>query len=104
MTGLAAMSKSDRELIEREYMQRLATQKYDEVVSTNAIDSAELNGDFSDRSDDKYEWRADVEPSGEENLEILTLTVKRLNTEQGPEVTLDGLVFRPPIATGGTAQ
>lgn len=102
MGGLGAMAKTDRQMQEREIMQRLAVQKYDEIVSTNAIDTAELNGDFSDRSDDRYEWRAEVEPSGEENLEILTVTVKRLDTEEGPEATLDGLVYRPPVDTGGT--
>lgn len=102
MSGLGAMAKTDRAMQGREVMQRLAVQKYDEIVATNGINTAELNGDFSDRSDNTYEWRAEVQPSGEENLEILTVTVKRLNTEEGPEAVIDGLVFQPPQNTGGT--
>lgn len=100
MAGLAAMAKNDRLIVERETLQRLATQKYDEVISTGLIDSAELSGDFSDQGQEKYEWAAAVEPSGEENLEILTVTVNRVGDTEGPQAAIDGLVFRAPIQGG----
>jgi type II secretory pathway pseudopilin PulG len=100
MAGLAAMAKTDRELLERETMQRLAIQKYDEIVATNQIDSAELSGDFSDQNLEDLEWAATVEPSGEENLEILTVTVNETGDLEGPQAEVDGLVYRAPIEGG----
>lgn len=104
LSGLAMMSKNDYLLREREELQRLAVQKYDELIATGAIDTAELNGDFNDRNIDKYEWRAEVTPSGEENLNILTVTVKEANNESGPQAVVDGMLFQPPVASGGTGQ
>lgn len=102
MGGFSALTKTDVSLRDREYQQRLAVQKYDEIISTGAIDTAELNGDFTDRNDNKYEWRAEVTPSGVDNLQVLTVTVKAMNTEEGPQAVVDGLVFQPPQNTGGT--
>lgn len=101
MGGLAALARTDRLLIERETLQRLAIQKYDEVIATGAIDTAELSGDFSDVNLDGFEWNVEVEPSGEENLEIITVTVNRTGDTEGPQATIDGLFFQAPIQGGG---
>lgn len=103
MGGLAAMAKTDRQLVEREAMQKLAVQKYDEIISTGQIDTAELSGDFSEQNNDDYEWSATVEPSGEENLEILSVTVTKVGDPDGPQSSVDGMLFRPPIQ-GGAPQ
>jgi type II secretory pathway pseudopilin PulG len=100
LTGLAAIAKNDQALLERERMQKLAVQKYDEVIATGLIDTAELSGDFTDQNIDGFEWEATVEPSGEENLEVLTVTVNKTGDAEGPQATMDGLVFRPPIQGG----
>jgi len=107
LNTFTAMSKTDVQLRDREYLQRLAIQKYDEIVATGGIESAELNGDFSDRNDTKNEWRAEVTPSGVDSLDVLTVTVKASNTEDGPQAVIDGLVYDPNAAgttgtTGGT--
>jgi hypothetical protein len=101
MSGMAVLTKGDRLLLEREKMQRLALAKYQEIVSTNLIETADLKGDFTDQNIDDYEWEAATEPSGEENLEILTVTVNKVaGTETDPQATVDGLVFTPPIQGG----
>lgn len=100
MAGLAAMAKTDRLIMEREQLQRLAVRKYDEIVATGQIDVADLSGDFSEESIEGYEWSATVEPSGEENLEILTVVVNPAGDPEGPQATIDGLVFRAPIEGG----
>lgn len=100
MTGLAAIAKTDRLLLERGQMQRMALRKYGEIIATGLIDSAELSGDFADENLDGYEWSAEVEPTGEENLEVLTVTVNRTGDAEGPQASIDGLVFRPPIQGG----
>lgn len=101
MGGLAAMSKTDRQLLLREEMLTLAVQKYDEVVATGQIDTAQLSGDFVEENIDGFEWSAEVEPSGEENLVVLTVTVNQTGDSEGPSATVDGLVFQPPLQ-GGT--
>jgi prepilin-type N-terminal cleavage/methylation domain-containing protein len=101
MGGLAAMAKTDRLLMQREEMQRLAVQKYGEIIATGQIETADLSGDFTEQNIDEYEWNAAVEPSGEENLEILTVTVSPTGVADGPQATVDGLVFKPPVE-GGT--
>ncbi len=101
MGGLAAMAKTDRILLEREELQRLAVQKYEEVIATGLLDTAELSGDFAEQNIEGFEWEVAVEPSGEENLEIVTVTVTRSGDPEGPQTTVDGLYFQAPIE-GGT--
>lgn len=100
MSGLAVMAKTDRLILERERMQKMAVQKYDEIIATGQIDTAELSGDFTEQNIDGYEWSATIEPSGEENLEILTIAVNKTGDAEGPQATMDGLLFRPPIQGG----
>jgi prepilin-type N-terminal cleavage/methylation domain-containing protein len=100
MGGLAAMAKTDRQIQEREVLQRLAVQKYEELIATGQFETAELNGDFTDRNIEEYEWAASVEPSGEENLEVITVTVNRVGDVEGPQASVDGLLFNPPIEGG----
>ena len=100
MGGLAAMAKADRQIREREFLQRLAVQKYEEIVSTNQFETAELSGSFDSANAANYEWSASVEPSGEESLEILTVTVNRTGDTEGPHSVLDGLIFNPPVEGG----
>jgi prepilin-type N-terminal cleavage/methylation domain-containing protein len=100
MGGLAAMAKTDRQIQEREVLQRLAVQKYEELIATGQFETAELSGDFADRNIEEYEWAASVEPSGEENLEVITVTVNRVGDVEGPQASVDGLLFNPPIEGG----
>lgn len=102
LTSLATMTRNDSLLREKEELQRLAIQKYDELIATGGIDTAQLSGDFSDRNIDKYDWQAEITPSGEENLNILTVTVKETNNDSGPQAVIDGMLYQAPIATGGT--
>ncbi len=100
MGGLSAMANTDRKLMIREEMQRLAVQKYDEIIATGIIETAQLSGDFAEQNIDDYEWTAEVQPSGEENLEVVTVTVNKVGDPDGPVATIDGLYFTPPIQGG----
>lgn len=100
MGGLSAMANTDRQLMLREEMQRLAVQKFDEIIATGVIETAQLSGDFAEQNIDDYEWSADVQPSGEENLEVITVIVNQVGDPDGPAATVDGLYFQAPIQGG----
>jgi prepilin-type N-terminal cleavage/methylation domain-containing protein len=98
MSGMAHLSAAQYRSREIERMQRLAVQKYDEMVAVGTLESANLSGDFSDYSQPDYEWKADVQPTTVENLDSLTITVDRRTDDNGPAATIDGLVYQPPAA------
>jgi Tfp pilus assembly protein PilV len=98
--ALGSLTNSQARAFERERMQRLAVQKYDELVATGEIQAAGLNGDFTEWNLNAYEWDAEVVPTGIENLEAVTVQVRRRD-DRGPIGSARGLVFIPPVA--GTA-
>ncbi len=98
-----SLMNGQHRVIDTEAMQQLALDKYDELVATESLQSASLNGDFSDHGQDRFQWTASVEPTGVENLSALTVTVSPLSGGAGePKVVLDGVVFIPPTTTGAT--
>lgn len=103
LTGFSAVSRSEVRIRTIERVQRLAVLKYEELVATEQFDTAELSGDFEDVGERGVRWTATVEPSGVENLETLTVTVELENAPSNTPVgVMEGLVFNPPLTTGGT--
>jgi prepilin-type N-terminal cleavage/methylation domain-containing protein len=104
--AFSSMTSNYRKARDTEQMQRLALDKYEELVATGSLQTQTLNGDFSDRGNDRYLWDASVETTGVENLSSLTITVQpRDNQETEPKVSIDGVVFIEPATTapaGGT--
>lgn len=106
--GFTTLATNQRKALESERMQRLAIDKYQELVATEALQTQELSGDFSDHGDDRYVWQASVEPTGTENLSALNVIVQPRNAgSDGPMQFASGVVYLPPASststpTGGT--
>lgn len=100
--GFGALTASQTRAQESERMQRLAFQKYDELLATQGTTLTDLGGDFADQGQAGLKWEASVQPTGVENLDSITVTVSRMNDSGGPLAQAEGLSFRPPAATGGT--
>lgn len=106
LAGFGALSRSEARARELETMQRLAYEKYDEVLSTSQDISAPDEGDFSDENYPGYTWRSESEVTGVENLEAVTVTVEKSTdkSESAPVATATGLVYVPPQGSTGAAQ
>lgn len=104
MGALGAMTANSTRVRETEFMQRLAYDKYRELVATGQTDSAQISGDFSDREDSLHQWEAETGPSGIDNVETLRVTVQRNDRREVEPVEIDGLIFRPPQTTDTGAQ
>ncbi len=98
--GLTAMSKSQIRAFEVEHVQRLAIRKIDELLATEAVGTTGTTGDFTDYGEPGYEWKTDVQPSGIENLQTLTLTVTKTNDSSAPSAKIDTLYYLAPATTG----
>ncbi len=98
--ALGGMIRSDTILRERETLQRLAIQKLEELRSTRDYRLSALSGDLEDYGFPTYEWSAQVDPTGVENLEALTVTiVASPGGKQMVEVAY-ALIYEPPVDAG----
>ena len=93
--GMGALARGERRALITETMQRLAFQKYEEIVATGEVTSATLEGDFSDRNLETLKWEAEVEQSGTENLSIITVRVTS-DADENMQAQARGLLFEPP--------
>lgn len=106
--AFGAMSRSEARARELETMQRLAYQKYDELLATSQDITSPQEGDFQDQNINGYTWRSEEEPSGVEDLDAVTITVEKSNDKstEAPVAYAYGLIYVPPVtqtpATGGT--
>lgn len=98
--GLAALTKAQAKSQEKERMIRLAAAKYDELVATGQ--ATNVGGTFDDWGETRYTWEALVDPTGEQDLSQLTVTVKTSSDSRSVQEQVSGLVYEPPISTGGT--
>ncbi|HZH97617.1 MAG TPA: prepilin-type N-terminal cleavage/methylation domain-containing protein [Fimbriimonadaceae bacterium] len=94
LQGMAALTKAEAMMIEKERMQKLALDKYNEIAGTS--DRLTTTGDFSDRNENRYSWSATVEPTGVESLDQLTVTVSLTGTNREREETVSGLIYEAP--------
>lgn len=106
LTALGAMAKSEAQARDRETMQRLAFQKYDEILATSQDIAAPQNGDFTDRNERRYVWSMEETPTGVDNLDAVTVTVRPANDNSSNALAAEasGLVYVPPTTTGGPTQ
>lgn len=99
--GLSSLARGEARAREQELVQRLAIEKYDELVATAPDLAAPQNGDFEDRNLTGFRWESQSEPTGVENLEAITVTVTREpETNLSPVGRASGLRFVPPVTTG----
>ena len=101
MGALSSLTKAQVRMLEREQMQRLALQKYEELVATGEYTTSS-SGDFSDRNEARFQWDSTVDATGVENLQALTIRVFKPQSEETAYERFTGLIFRP--ATTGAAQ
>ena len=96
--GIRAISSSDLRAREAVLLQRLAVQKLNEMGAVTDPTTADNKGDFSDQGYPEATWTVEVQPSGTEDLDVLTVTVTRGQATQ----TLTGQLFvRPTTGTTG---
>jgi type II secretion system protein I len=97
---LGRMANSEALLQEKERMARLADEKLQELIGTGDFQTV-TSGDFQERGENRYLWSAALEPTGIENLEVVTVTVARQDERGELESVASQLIFIPPVATGG---
>ena len=98
---LGEMTKARGRSIATERMQQLAFDKYDELVGTGDYTTPSLSGDFQDRNESRYTWRAEFLQTGTTNLESFTVYVDPVaGPNKGVQAT--GLVYVPPTTVTGT--
>lgn len=96
--GIAAINRADAHAREAELLQRLAMEKINEIGPVTDARTADNSGDFNDLGYPDVTWQLNIEPSGVENVDRVTVTVTRENREQ----RLDSLLFiRPDTTTTG---
>lgn len=100
--ALAGMTRANRLAIERERVHTLAHEKFEELRATGDFRTV-ASGDFSDRNVSGFAWTAERLPTGTENLEIYTVTV-RSTALPALQAQAQGLMFVPPQQTGEEAQ
>lgn len=99
--ALGHLIRADTASLERTRMVELAALKLEELRATGDYTLAPLEGDFADWGEPRFQWTAQLDPTGVENLELLTVRVMRVRGPENVSETVDTLVFRPPVAEGG---
>lgn len=103
ITALSAMTRSEDRALTTEKMQRLASEKYDEIISTEDYINTSLSGNFDDRNESGYSWQVDVATTDETNLDSITVTVTKDSGSQAQPVKVVGLVYVPESTTSGSS-
>jgi Tfp pilus assembly protein PilV len=103
VAALSGMSATEVRMRDSEKVNRLATQKLDEILALGNVESADTDGNFEDYNEPNYAWTLEVIPTGTENLTAVRVTVKAsTNPEQKAEAEAASLIFVPPTTTGAT--
>jgi hypothetical protein len=101
MGAMSSISKNQVRVIETERMERLAADKLAELISTGEAFNGDGSGSFDGGRDTQdMTWKSLDEPTGTENLDVITITV----TKGDREVSVSTLRYRAPADTGTTAQ
>ncbi len=96
MGSFGSLSQTQRRLIERETIERLAQSKLKELAGTREYESV-TEGDFSAEGMGQYSWQAGTQESGVENLKHLSISVTLENSDLTAKA--ETLVFTPPAPT-----
>jgi hypothetical protein len=102
LTAIGHMIKGEALMQEGERMRRLADEKLSELVATGEYLYL-TEGDFADRSETRYTWTAELQPTGTENLQAFTVRVVHANRRDDTGYEAAELVFVPPVDTEGGA-
>jgi len=103
MSGIRSINQADSKARVADLLQRLAAQKLSTIGVMQDPSTDDQKGDFQDQGYPNITWTMDVQPSGADNVDQITITATRGEAVQ----TIMGLVFvRPQTSTtsdaGGT--
>lgn len=89
--------------MEREVLDRLAHEKYEELVATGDW-TLVFEGEFEDDRYEDFEWESETETTEVLDLEYLRVTVTKEGDASGASAVAEGLVYRPntQLLDGGT--
>jgi type II secretory pathway pseudopilin PulG len=98
--AMGSVTHAEATALEHEKMQRLAIDKYDELVATQDYNNVS-SGNFQDRSEDSYDWTCDIETTGVDGLDELTVTVRRSAGDREVELVVSGLIYANQTTAAG---
>jgi len=90
-----AVARSDARIADRDVLSRLAIAKMEELRATGEIDQDGLSGDFADEGRSDVRWSVELEPSTQENLDVVRVTAERTQRAEA-RYTAVTLVYRAP--------
>ena len=96
--GLRALGAAETKARDADLAQRLAASKLAEFGPVQDPITAGDKGDFTDEGYPDVTWEASVESGSTENVDRVTITATKGNTEQ----SVTGLVYVKPAATTTT--
>lgn len=94
--ALTGLTRAERGVAEKEFINRIAKEKLDEIVATQAWVS-ESGGSFDDERLSDYTWSIEEVNVGIENLTGIRLTIS--NVDKG-DFSVSTIVYTAPAATG----
>lgn len=98
LQGIAALSKGQSLMMEKERMQRLAVQKLEELVATGDLNN--VGGTFEEQNETRYVWEAQINTTGIENLSEVVVTVSKTDAgDESRQETVATLAYEEPITT-----
>jgi prepilin-type N-terminal cleavage/methylation domain-containing protein len=101
--GFQVISRTEMHAATSEQLQKLALDKYDELVGTAPTQIAAVSGDLSDRNLPDYTYELTVDQTSIQDLMALTVTVTKTNDPSGSKGVVHGLYYQlPQTNTGGT--
>jgi Tfp pilus assembly protein PilV len=95
--GIAALNRAESRARDADLLQSLALQKMNEMGTVTDPRTASTGGDFSDRGYPDATWDLDIEPSGTQNVDKITVTARRGQAEQ----KMTQMLYIPPDTTNG---
>ncbi len=108
MAGYQSLARTESRAQTSEYLQRLALEKYDELIATAPTQLVATNGDFTDRNLTGYSWAMTIDTTSVTDLMAVTVTVtpdsSGSNSNTGPRGIARGLFYQTPSTTGSTGQ
>lgn len=98
--AMGSLNQAEARNRDAEKMYRLAQSKLDELAVTGQLSSSQQDGDFSEQNEPNYAWQVEVDPSGVDSLDAITVIVTRRDAPLNwPEAKIDTLRYLP-AATG----
>jgi prepilin-type N-terminal cleavage/methylation domain-containing protein len=103
LQALASINRTEVNVRESQRTQQLAHQKLDELIATDEIQNAPLDGTFEDDGSPNLEWTLETEPSEVEALLIVRLGVSKAGDDENRSFTVTTLLYDVGQAAGATA-